>query len=226
MVTERLRTRPDDATTATIQRRYDRQASTYDLFEAPMELLMSRWRRRLWDLLPPNARVLEVGVGTGKNLRWHPPDVSITAVDFSPRMIARAVGRAERESTNTRFALMDAQALALEDGAFDVAVATCVFCSVPDPVLGLQEVRRVLRPDGRLLLLEHVRSGLPVVGRSMDLLNAVTVRMSGTNINRETVRNVERAGFRILEVDDLFLDIVKLIVAEPDAGGANGAGGR
>lgn len=217
MITKETRTRPDEAATASIQRRYDRQAPTYDLFEAPVELLMARWRRRLWQLLPPGARVLEVGVGTGKNLRWHPPGVSITAVDFSPKMLARAVGRAEKQRASAQFALMDAQDLALADDAFDVAVATCVFCTVPDPVLGLREVRRVLRPDGRLLLLEHVRSGLPVVGRSMDLLNAVTVRMSGTNINRGTVRNVELAGFRILEVDDLFLDIVKLIIAEPDA---------
>jgi ubiquinone/menaquinone biosynthesis C-methylase UbiE len=218
MVTEKARTRPDEAATATIQRRYDRQATTYDLFDAPVEFLMGRGRRRLWDLVPPEARVLEVGVGTGRNLRWHPPGVSITAVDFSPQMLARAAARAEKEKAGAQLALMDAQDLALADEAFDVAVATCVFCTVPDPVLGLEEVRRVLRPDGRLLLLEHVRSGLPVLGRSMDLFNPMMVRMSGTNINRETVRNVEKAGFHILEVDDLFLDIVKLIIAEPDAG--------
>lgn len=225
-MTKEARTKPDEAATATIQRRYDRQATTYDLFDLPMELFMGRGRRRLWELVPPDAHVLEVGVGTGRNLRWHPPGVSVTAVDFSPRMLARAAARAHREDRGARLALMDAQALALEDGAFDVAVATCVFCTVPDPVLGLGEVRRVLRPDGRLLLLEHVRSGLPVLGRSMDLLNPVTVRMSGTSINRDTVGNVERAGFRILEVDDLFLDIVKLIIAEPMADGGNGAGGR
>lgn len=216
MVTEQARPGPDKATTAAIQRRYDRQASVYDLFEAPAELLIRRWRRRLWQLLPPEARVLEVGVGTGKNLRWHPPGVSITAVDFSPRMLARAIGRAEKERrAGIHFALMDAQDLALHDQSFDVAVATCVFCSVPDPVLGLQELRRVLRPNGRLLLLEHGRSGLPVLGPSMDLLSRVTVRVAGTNTNREILRNVQRAGFRILEVDDLFLDIVKLVVAEP-----------
>lgn len=203
----------DPAVTSTIQRRYDRQAARYDLFEAPMELLMARWRRRLWRLVPPGSRVLEVGVGTGKNLRWYAPDVSVTAVDFSPQMLARAARRAQQRDVRPELALMDAQVLAFAGDSFDVAVATCVFCSVPDPVLGLKELRRVLRPDGQLLLLEHVRSGLPLLGRSMDLLNPVTLRISGTNINRETVRNVERAGFRLLEVDDLFLDIVKLIVA-------------
>ena len=154
-------------------------------------------------------------MGTGKNLRWHPPHVSVTAVDFSPRMLARATRRTQRPDARPGFALMDAQTLAFADASFDVVVATFVFCSVPDPILGLQEARRALQPNGRLLLLEHVRSGLPVVGRGMDLLNPLTVRLQGVNVNRDTVDNVRQAGFRILEVDNLFLDIVKLIVAEP-----------
>ncbi len=202
-------------TTAAIQRRYERQAAVYDLVEGPAELLLNRWRRRFWGLVPADSRVLEIGVGTGKNLRWHPPNVSVTAVDFSPRMLARATRRTQRPDARPGFALMDAQTLAFADASFDVVVATFVFCSVPDPILGLQEARRALQPNGRLLLLEHVRSGLPVVGRGMDWLNPLTVRLQGVNVNRDTVDNVRRAGFRILEVDNLFLDIVKLIVAEP-----------
>ena len=203
------------AASATIQQRYDRHAGRYNFCEAPAELLFRRWRPRLWERVPPGSRVLEVGVGTGKNIRWHPPGVSVTAIDFSPRMLAQAVPQAGLHDPSPELALMDAQALGLADGSFDAAVSTCVFCSVPDPVLGLREVRRVLRPDGRLLLLEHVRSGLPVVGRVMDLCNPIVVGMQGVNINRNTVENVERAGFHILEVEDLLLDIVKLIVAEP-----------
>ena len=201
--------------TATIQRRYSRQAGRYDLCEAPAELLFRRWRPRLWDRIPPGRRVLEVGVGTGKNIRWHPPGVSVTAVDFSPKMLMRAVPKAQGHDPSPELALMDAQALGFASNSFDVAVATCVFCSVPDPVLGLQEVRRTLRPDGLLLLIEHVRSNMPVIGRVMDLCNPVTVGLQGVNINRDTVENVKRAGFQIDEVHDLFLDIVKLIVARP-----------
>ncbi len=204
-----------ESATGKIQHRYNRQAGRYNVCEAPAELLFRRWRPRLWGRIPPGSRVLEIGVGTGRNIRWHPPDVSVTAVDFSPKMLARAVPQSQQHDPPPELALMDAQALALADEAFDVAVATCVFCSVPDPVRGLQEVRRVLRPDGQLLLLEHVRSGLPVVGRVMDLCNPVVVGLQGVNINRNTVENVERAGFHILEVEDLLLDIVKLIVAEP-----------
>ena len=208
-----------EGTTATIQHRYNRQAGRYDLFEVPAELLFRRWRPRLWRQIPPGSRVLEVGVGTGKNIRWRPPEVSVAAVDFSPKMLARAVPRSRQHDPPPELALMDAQALGFADESFDVAVATCVFCSVPDPIRGLQEVRRVLRPGGQLLLLEHVRSGLPVVGRMMDLCNPVTVGLQGVNINRNTVENVERAGFRTLEVEDLFLDIVKLIVAQPSTAG-------
>jgi len=204
-----------EGTTATIQHRYDRQAAIYDLFETPSEFGWRRWRPRLWGRIPPGSRVLEVGVGTGKNIRWHTPEVSITAVDFSPKMLARAVSQSRQHDPSPGLALMDAQALGFADESFDVAVATCVFCSVPDPIRGLQEVRRILRPGGQLLLLEHVRSGLPVVGRVMDLCNPVTVGLQGVNINRDTVENVKRAGFRIQEIEDLFLDIVKLIVAEP-----------
>jgi ubiquinone/menaquinone biosynthesis C-methylase UbiE len=84
-------------------------------------------------------------------------------------------------------------------------------------VLGLQEVRRVLRPDGRILLLEHVRSGLPLLGRLMDWLNPLSVRLQGANINRDTVGNVQKAGLHVRRVNNLLLDIVKLIDGAPAA---------
>ena len=208
-------TSADSRATATAQRRYNRQAALYDLREAPMELFIGRWRRRLWSQVPPGSRVLEIGVGTGKNMRWYPPGVSVVAVDFSPRMLARAVRRARRQRIDVALALMDAQRMAFVDGSFDAVVTACVFCSVPDPVLGLQEVRRVLRPDGKIVLLEHVRSRLPILGRIMDWLNPVSVRLQGANINRDTVGNVEKAGLSARHVDNLFLDIVKLIDGAP-----------
>ncbi|OGO51146.1 MAG: hypothetical protein A2148_07085 [Chloroflexi bacterium RBG_16_68_14] len=208
--------------TATAQRRYNRQAALFDLSEAAVEPLFGRWRRRLWGNIPAGSRVLEIGVGTGKNMRCYPPSVSVVAVDFSPRMLSRAIRRARKGRVHVQLAMMDAQALALADASFDVVVATFVFCSVPDPVLGLQEVRRVLRPDGRILLLEHVRSRLPVLGRLMDWLNPISVRLQGYNINRDTVGNVAEAGLAVRRADNLLLDIFKLIDGAPAAG--RGAG--
>jgi ubiquinone/menaquinone biosynthesis C-methylase UbiE len=201
--------------TALAQRRYNRQAALYDLREAPMELFIGRWRRRLWSQIPPGSRVLEVGVGTGRNMRFYPPGVSVVAVDFSPRMLARAVRRARREQRDVALALMDAQGLAFADGCFDTVVTTCVFCSVPDPVLGLQEVRRVLRPDGKIVLLEHVRSRLPILGRLMDWLNPLSVHRGQHQPRYRAQRG--KAGLRP-PGDNLLLDIVAMTAGRPPPG--------
>ena len=161
--------------------------------------------------------VLEVGVGTGKNLPYHPEGSRSVAVDLSPRMLRHAARKADRLGRDVDLVLADAQRLPFRDGAFDAAAATFVFCSVPDPVLGLREVRRVLRQDGDLHLLEHVRAGNRVVGRLMDLINPVAVRLMGANINRDTVGNVERSGFALKSVESRGFGILRLIRAEAPA---------
>ena len=193
------------------QKRYDRQAGLFDVMEAPIELIAFKpLRKRLWSEVH-GARVLEVGVGTGKNLPYHPQSARSVAVDLSPRMLRRAASRARRLEHDVDLVLADAQHLPFRDGAFDAAAATFVFCSVPDPVMGLGEVRRVLRDEGQVHLLEHVRAGNRVVGRLMDLINPVAVRLMGANINRDTVGNVARAGIAAGSVESRGLGIVKLI---------------
>jgi SAM-dependent methyltransferase len=111
---------------------------------------------------------------------------------------------------------MDVQDLSSEEDSFDTAVATWVFCSVPDPVRGLRELGRVVRPEGRIVLLDHIRVDRPVIGRLMDLLNPLVVWATGANINRRTVDNVRRAGLIIESEQDLTaVGTVKLIVARP-----------
>jgi len=200
--------------TARARARYDRIARVYDLMESAVEDRgFSPWRKRLWAEVR-GPRVLEVGVGTGKNMAYYPEGGQITAVDFSPRMLERARRRAERERVRVDLRLMDVQHLEFPDDSFDSVVATFVFCSVPDPVKGLRELRRVVKPEGRVLLLEHVRPG-GIAGNLADLLNPLVVRVMGANINRCTVENVQRAGLEIERVEDLWRDIVKLIVARP-----------
>jgi ubiquinone/menaquinone biosynthesis C-methylase UbiE len=206
---------PDlDADTERTRARYDRIAAIYDGLEAVMEARrFRRWRAELWKRVR-GPRILEVGVGTGKNFPFYPPGVTVVAIDLSPRMLERARRRAERDGVSVALQVADAQALPFPDASFDTVVATFVFCSVPDPVRGLREARRVLVPGGQLLLLEHVLSHRPVLRTLMRLANPVIVRLIGANIDRETVANVERAGFVVKQVDDLWLDIVKLIEAE------------
>jgi ubiquinone/menaquinone biosynthesis C-methylase UbiE len=199
------------------QHRYDRQAAVYDLHNGlPERLAIGRWRRLLWSKVE-GGRVLEVGVGTGMNMVYHPPDAAVVAVDLSPKLLARAASKARNNGKPLDLALMDAQRLAFPGGAFDSAATSFVFCSVPDPIAGLTEVRRVLKPGGRFILLEHVRLGNRVLGWLMDRLNPVFVRLSGANINRDTVANVQRAGFQVVAVDSFLGGLVKLIEARKES---------
>jgi len=204
---------PGDDATRKARERYDRIADVYDLFEGVMEgLAYRRWRTLAWKMVK-GGRILEVGVGTGKNLPFHPRNREVVAVDLSPGMLRHAVRRASGRN-GPRFALMDAQALGFPDGVFDTAVATFVFCSVPDPVRGLGEVLRILRPGGRLILLEHVLSSVPVLRQAMRVVNPICTALTGANIDRETVANVRRGGFEVEEVRDLGVGgIYKLIRA-------------
>ncbi len=201
--------------TEVTRKRYNRIAPLYDAMEALMERSRFRvWRERLWSQVVP-GHILEVGVGTGKNMRYYPAGATVTAIDLSERMLERARQRAQSMEVNVSLHLMDVQHLTFPDDTFDAAVATFVFCSVPDPVLGLREMARVVRPGGDIWLLEHVRVDKPVIGTLMDLMNPFVVRIVGANINRRTVENVRRAGLEIVSVENLSDDLVKLIHARP-----------
>ncbi|MFB0537565.1 MAG: class I SAM-dependent methyltransferase [Anaerolineae bacterium] len=209
----------DDKATIQTKSRYNRIAPVYDLMEAIVErLAFRRWREKLWSQVEGN-RLLEVGVGTGKNILYHPKGVQVTAVDLSDKMLERAQRRAQELDSEVDLRLMDAQKLAFPDTAFDAAVATFVFCSVPDPILGLRELGRVVRPGGQIFLLEHVRVNRPVIGRLMDMFDPFVARLMGPHINRRTVENVKKAGLEIERAEELAPGgLVKLIVARTKQG--------
>ncbi len=196
--------------TEKIRNRYSRISGMYDILEKPMESLFSNHRRDM--LKEVSGKVLEVGVGTGKNLEYYPDDVEITAIDFSPKMIEKAKEKANKIDREVRILEMDAENMDFEDSTFDSVVTSCVFCSVPDPVKGLKEIRRVCKTGGNILMLEHVKSNNSLLAPVMEILNPIPLIIYGANINRNTIENLKEAGFENITVKDLWLDILKLII--------------
>ncbi len=172
---------------------FDAAACGYDAVMRPVEVAyLGRVRRGFFG--HASGRILELGVGTGNNLAAYPPGSRVTGVDHSAAMLASA-----RVKTSTPLSRMDASHLGFADAAFDAVTGSLVFCSIPDPLAALAEVRRVLRPGGRLLLLEHVRGTHPVVARLTDALDVPWFAVNGScHLNRETEKLVAEAGFRVL----------------------------
>lgn len=200
--------------TALTRARYNRAARFYDILDALSDGVFQSGRQKLWHYA--QGEILEVGVGTGKNFPYYPPKARVIAIDFAERMLARAQERARALDTHVVLKEGDAQHLPFADNTFDTAVATCVFCSVPNPVQGLRELNRVVKPVGKILLLEHGRINQPIIGRIMDWLNPFVVRLWGANINRRTIQNVKEAGLEIESVENMdAMGMVKFIVARP-----------
>jgi phosphatidylethanolamine/phosphatidyl-N-methylethanolamine N-methyltransferase len=194
--------------------RYNRIAPIYDLMDFLPEQRFAGWRKQLWARVT-TGRILEVGVGTGKNFPYHPLGAEVTGIDLSERMLAQARRRAEKSGYALDLRQMDAQQLDFPDDTFDAAVATFVFCSVPDAERGLRELARVVRPGGHIILLEHVRIDRPaIIGKLMDWLDPLVVRVMGAHINRRTAETVQRAGLAVEQVENLAPQgLVKLMIA-------------
>lgn len=143
-----------------------------------------------------NGNVLEIGAGTGVNLPIYQAAVQVTGIDLNREWL---MGTAEREVKRPfSVAVANAQNLPFPDNHFDNVVGTLVFCSIPQPAQALAEIKRVLRPNGRLYLLEHVRGLNPITQRLTDWLHPLWFAMQHEcHLNRETAVTVQEAGFHI-----------------------------
>ncbi|HZJ80155.1 MAG TPA: class I SAM-dependent methyltransferase [Dysgonamonadaceae bacterium] len=186
---------------------YDRNAAVYDKVLSPVEKTLSKWRRRL--LKDAQGKTLEIGIGTGKSLSDYPKGVSIVGIDSSENMLKHARKRANGYNHIEELLIMDAEDLTFPDNTFDTVVSSCVFCSVHNPVKAFREIKRVCKSDGNIYLLEHVRSQKKVLGKLMDILNPISFRLYGDNINRKTYDNLIEAGFEAsqIEVESVWSDV-------------------
>ncbi len=195
------------------QGKWDRVSKTFDFMSRYGPEM--RWRpakERLFSHMRADARVLFVALGTGLDLQCFPAKRRVTAIDISPRMIERAKARIEAYDGEVDARVADVRELDCPDEHFDQIFTSCTFCSVPDPVTGLAELRRVLKTGGDLYMFEHTGSRWFPFSVMMDLMTPLTSRV-GPDMNRRTTENVREAGFTLRAVDNVFLDVVKTIHA-------------
>ncbi len=190
---------------------FDSASSVYDLVLAPLEMAgLARLRRRL--LAEALGDVLEVGAGTGVNFPYYGAGARVFALDESADMLAGARRRPCRACASVFQA--DAQSLPFPSGVFQTVVGTLVFCSIPDPARALSEIRRVLQPGGKLLLLEHTRGQHPLAARLTDILDPAWFNWNGAcHLNRRTASIVVEAGFHVMGVEHHAGGIVQVIRA-------------
>ncbi|HUZ73787.1 MAG TPA: class I SAM-dependent methyltransferase [Stellaceae bacterium] len=196
------------------QRKWDAASRTLDFFSYAEDRRLGPHKRRLFEKI--KGATLLVAAGTGNDFKFLPPNKKIVSIDISPKMLERAAKKAATYSGTVELHEMDVCDLRFPDAVFDTVLTVCTFCSVPKPIAGLRELHRVLKPDGQLLMFEHVRSGIGPLGVLMDLMTPITVRF-GPALNRDTVGNVQKAGFRLHRVENIHLDVVKAIEARKDS---------
>ena len=193
------------------QQKWDRAAANFDLMAGygPEK----RWapvKREFFSVM--QGKILFLAVGTGLDIQFFPPGQDIVGIDISPRMLEKARARADAYKGKLELRHLDVHDLDYPDGTFDQVFTSCTFCSVPDPVRGLESLRRVLKPGGELHMFEHTGSRYFPFNVMMNLLTPLS-RKLGPEMNRPTTDNVRKAGFEVKEVRHVYLDVVKTIHA-------------
>jgi ubiquinone/menaquinone biosynthesis C-methylase UbiE len=194
--------------------KWDFSAGFYDLLAYGPERRWAPCKRELFAHM--RGKVLFVAVGTGQDIPFFPPGRDIVGIDISPRMLAKARTRAAHYAGSLELREMDIHALEFPDHSFDQVVTSCTFCSVPDPVAGLGALRRVLKPGGELYMFEHTGSRVFPFNLMLDVMTPLW-KPIGPEMNRDTVANVAKAGFEIRQINNVYLDVVKTIIASSPA---------
>jgi ubiquinone/menaquinone biosynthesis C-methylase UbiE len=197
-----------------LSKKYDRVSRFYDLLDLPFEVLRyDGIRREIWKGL--SGKILDAGVGTGRNIPYYPSRSEVIGIDNSPGMLERARKRAGHFKQAATLLRADIGKLPFPDRHFDTVVATFLFCVLPEPQPGLKEIRRVCRPGGRFILLEYVLSKHPLRRAWMSFLSPYTKFLYGADFRQDSSSHLASSGFQIIEERFLAADILKLIVAQP-----------
>ncbi len=189
---------------------WDRASKDFDRFNIGIERRYGDIKRELFSKC--HGKVLFVAAGTGLDFPLFKEGLDITAIDFSPKMVEKAKEKALKYNGSIKVVLADVENMDYPDNAFDTAATSCTFCSVPNPIRGLKEIYRVLKPQGKLYMFEHVRPSNFLLGIKMDIMSKFS-RFFGPELNRRTGDNIRKAGFKITREYNVYLDMVKLFEA-------------
>ena len=205
----------EDATVKA-RRVWDRFAPRYDRGMRFFERVQFGGGRE-WVCSRARGEVLEVGVGTGLNLPFYPAGIKLTGVDLSPVMLAGARTRAEELGHEVVLREADAESLPFPDASFDTVVCTLSLCAIPNDRAAIAEMSRVLRPGGRLLLLDHIGSSWWPIWGVQRLLEFFTIRSAGEYQTRRPLPLVQAAGFEITQSQRLKAGSVERVEATKPA---------
>lgn len=208
--------------TERIRRIYDDIAATYDRSVGVTErVLLGRFRREFGALL--RGETLEIGVGSGLNLPYYTAAVTrAVGVDLSTAMLARARERAADLGLRVELLQADAEALPFPDASFDTVATSLVLCTIPEPVRALREMARVCRPDGQIVMLEHVLSAVRPVALAERLLSPLQERAMGCHLDRETIDVARSLGLTVAEERQRLFGVFRLVVATPPGSNTDG----
>jgi len=206
----------EDAESLAVRDYWDKFAPKYDREMGFMERVLFQGGRH-WACSRAEGEILEIAVGTGRNLSYYSADAKLTGIEFSPEMLKIARARAAEVTPQADLRLGDAQRLEFPDASFDTVLCTLALCSIPDDAAAVAEMKRVLKPGGRLILMEHVGSPILMVRLVQRLLEVLTVRLQHDHLTREPLDHVMSEGLEIEKVRRLKWGIVERVIARKPA---------
>jgi len=193
-------------------RYWDKKSRSYDREMRFMQRVLFGDSRE-WACSQASGDVLEVAVGTGLNLEAYPPDIRLTGIDLSDEMLEIARARARELGREVALRQGDAQALPFDDATFDTVVCTFGLCAIPDIDTALDEMTRVLRPGGRLILVDHVASSSRVARGVQRALEVITVPMASEHFLRRPLTHVTQRPYTIERAERFKLGLIERIIA-------------
>lgn len=202
-------------TSEDIRKKYNEEAPSYDWRLNILECFMGLQRLRSTLLKKAYGKVLAVAIGTGRDLPFYPRECTVTGIDLSEKMLGIAAKRANMLGLHPALLRMDAESLKFPDHSFDTVVSTLALCTFAHLKHTLQEMKRVCKPEGKILLLEHGKSNVPLLARLQDALDDCWCRRICCHLNREPDALVCDAGLEIITNRRSFFGILHAIEAKP-----------